>query len=196
MESCECNEPKPVLKMVQGTSNKAVLVTTVNGLRTEYDMTSIVQAAETKTSAEINSDSRNFIYHGEDENYTLSGGELAGIMHLAEIGDVSASGVEAGSLLIYDAELAKWKVWNASQNTSSTLTQLVGVNGGNTPVILNAPGESTQYYFLGWTGGGKLAYFQPAVVASAPVDSQNKIYPMYFDPTTKQIVSVATAKSS
>lgn len=190
-----CNEPKPVFKVEQLNSQPFMLAFTTNGLRTEYDMTPVTRAAETKTSVEIDSDGRNVIYNAEDQTYTISAATLAGILHLAEIGDVDTEGVEDGSLLIYDKELAKWEVWGASKNTAQNLSYIIGANDGNDPVVLTAPGNPNQYYQLGWAAGDKVKFFQIPEVATPPVDSANYRYQLYEDPNTHQIVKVKVAAS-
>lgn len=190
-----CNEPKPVFKVEQLESQKFVLAFTTNGLRTEYDMKPVTQAAETKTSIEVDDTGRNFIYNAEDKTYTISASALASILHLAEIGDVNTEGVEDGSLLIYDKELAKWKVWGASTNTAQNLNYVIGANDGNDPVVLTPPGNPNQYYQLGWAAGDKVKFFQIPEVATAPVDASNYKYQLYEDPNTHQIVKVKVASS-
>jgi hypothetical protein len=189
----DCNEPKPVFKVETLASNHSVMVFTTNGLRTEYDMTEVTHAAETKTSVEVDSDNRDFVYNAEDKTYKISASTLASIIHLAEIGDVNTEGVEDGSLLVYDGDNASWKIWAASQHTTQNVGVLIGANADNDPVVLSAPGIPNQYYQLGWNGGNKISYYQPQVVPTAPVDSNNKKYPVYMDPTSKQLVVVATS---
>ena len=48
----------------------------------------------------------------------------------------------------------------------------------------------SQFYLLTWAGQNKASWKQPTVAASAPVDSDGKVWRLYVDPNTHELLIV------
>lgn len=220
MKHCNncCNEcdqcRKKCCEPVCGCPTQILSITTVHddtpawlrynlgGKSIDYDYTSVVKAAETDTSMRLDVANRGFTYNAERHKDSFSASELGSILHIADIGDVDITGVTDNSIFVYQknsdcGEGCKgidnsWIAWNATDqnNLVSSADLLMGFNTDGKPKTLNHPTNTSQYYQLGWNGANKISFSQPTVVTSAPRDSDNKVWRLYVDPNTKQLVVV------
>lgn len=170
------------------------------GKSVDYDFTSVVKAAETDTSLRLDIANRGLVYNAERHTDSFSASELGSILHVADIGDVDISGVTHNSLFVYkkDSDCGEgcegidnsWIAWNSSDNLAESLDTIMGFDADGNPKALNHPDKTTQFYQLSWAGADKVKWTQPTVVATAPVDSDNKKWALYLDPETHEIVVV------
>lgn len=173
------------------------------GKSVDYDFTSVVKAAETDTSLRLDVANRGLVYNAERHIDSFSASELGSILHIADIGDVDITGVTDNSLFVYQKNSDcgegcegidnSWVAWNSNEHLDESLATVMGFDADGAPRALNHPDNTTQYYQLSWAGANKVAWTQPVVVATAPVDSDNKKWALYLDPETKQIVVVKEA---
>lgn len=168
------------------------------GKSVDYDFASVVRAAETDTSFRVDASSRTIEYNAERHKDALSAKEIGSIFHIADIGDVDITGVTDNSLFVYQKNSDcgqgcegidnSWVAWNSNEHLSTSMTTAMGFDGDGVPQALTHPVNTNQYYQLGWNGSDKLSYTQPVEVATPPVDSDGKVWRLYVDPTTHQLV--------
>ena len=211
-----CNKCNPCRKKccepVCGCPTQILGITTVHddtpywlrfnlgGKSTDYDFTSVVKAAETDTSMRLDVAGRNLTYNAERHIDSFSASELGSILHIADIGDVDITGVTDNSLFVYqkDSDCGEgceginnsWVAWNEKDHLVDSVDTLMGFDGDGKPQTLNHPINTNEYYQLGWNGANKISFSQPTVVATAPVDGDGKVWRLYVDPNTKQLVVV------
>ena len=155
---------------------------------------------QTLADFETEDDGRSFIYNAERHVDSFSASELGSILHIADIGDVDITGVTDNSLFVYqkDSDCGEgcdginnsWVAWNEKDHLVDHVETLMGFNGDGKPQTLNHPTNTNEYYQLGWNGADKISFSQPTVVATAPVDGDGKVWRLYVDPNTKQLVVV------
>lgn len=172
----------------------------LGGKSIDYDFTSVVKAAETDTSMRLDVANRNLTYNAEKHTDSFSASELGSILHIADIGDVDISGVTDNSLFVYQKNSDcgegcegidnSWIAWNSSDYLVNQVSTLMGFDDDGKPKTLNHPLNTNQYYQLGWNGSEKISFSQPAVVSTAPVDGDGKVWRLYVDPETRQLVVV------
>lgn len=174
----------------------------LGGKSTDYDFTSVVKFAETDTSIRLDIPGRSLKYNAEKHVDSFSASELGSILHIADIGDVDISGVTDNSLFVYQKESDcgegceginnSWIAWNANENLVSTVETIMGFNADGKPKALKRPDNTNQYYQLGWNASGKVAWSQPVEVANTDAikDTDNKVWRLYVDPTTKRLCYV------
>ena len=170
------------------------------GKSVDYDFEPVVKFAETDTSVRLDIPGRSFIYNAERHVDSFSASELGSILHIADIGDVDITGVTDNSLFVYqkDSDCGEgcdginnsWVAWNEKDHLVDHVETLMGFNGDGKPQTLNHPTNTNEYYQLGWNGADKISFSQPTVVSSAPVDGDGKVWRLYVDPNTKQLVVV------
>lgn len=173
------------------------------GKSVDYDFTPVVKAAETDTTLRLDVANRGLVYNAERHIDSFSASELGSILHIADIGDVDITGVTDNSLFVYQKNSDcgegcegidnSWVAWNSNEHLDESLATVMGFDSNGAPRALNHPDNTTQYYQLSWAGANKVAWSQPVVVATAPVDADNKKWALYLDPETKQIVVVKEA---
>lgn len=170
------------------------------GKSIDYDHTPVVKSAETDTSMRLDVAGRNFIYNAERHIDSFSASELGSILHIADIGDVDITGVTDNSLFVFQKNSDcgegceginnSWVAWNEKDHLKDSVETLMGFDGDGKPQTLNHPLNTNEYYQLGWNGSNKISFSQPTVVAQAPVDGDGKVWRLYVDPNTKQLVVV------
>lgn len=171
----------------------------LGGKSIDYDFASVVEAAETDTTLRLDIVNRGLVYNAERHKDSFSASELGSILHIADIGDVDISGVTDNSLFVFQKNSDcgegcqginnSWVAWNSNEHLMSVMDTIMGFNADGKPQALNRPTNTTQYYQLGWNGNGKVGWYQPVVVTTAPVQD-NKKYPLYLDHEKMQIVAV------
>lgn len=199
----KCEEPCACPTQIMGISTvhentPAWLRFNFGGKSVDYDFTSVVKSAETDTSFRVDVPNRAVIYNAEKRTDTLYSKELGSIFHIADIGDVDITGVTDNSLFVYQKNSDcgqgcegidnSWVAWNSNEHLGTELTTVMGFDGDGKPQALNHPTNTNQYYQLGWNGANKVSYTQPVEVATPPVDSDGKVWRLYVDPNTKQLV--------
>lgn len=174
------------------------------GRSVDYDFSSMIKQVETDTSLSVDSINRVLKYAAERHMDTLSAKEIGSILHIADIGDVDITGVTDNSLLVYqkDSDCGQgcegidnaWIAWNSNENLSENIETVMGFDADGKPHALARPQNTNQFYMLGWNAAGKVSYTQAVEVSSAPTDKDDKVYRLYVDPDSKQLVYVKENK--
>lgn len=172
----------------------------INGLTSTWDYYGIVQAGQTDTSLGVNTTDRTMVYNAERHVNTISAKELGSILHIADIGDVDISGVQDNSLFVYqkNSDCAEgcdgldnsWIAWNEADNRVSTAQTMMVFDQDGKPRSLNVPANTDKYYQLSWAANNKISWTQPIEVSTPPTDDDGKVYRLYLNPRTRQIVVV------
>lgn len=196
----KCSCLKPFLDIESVPGNISMLKYNLNGVSSWYNFRPMIEETETDTSISVDSVKRVLTYMAERHVDTISAKELGSILHLADISDIDIADVENNSLLVFKKEnncaegcegpSNKWVGFDSYSNTDSSLQLAMGFDANGAPHTLSAPANANQFYQLGWNAENKLSYSQPRIVASAPVDTDNKKWALYVDPTTREIVIV------
>lgn len=197
-----CGRPAPYLGIEQLPDNISVLRFNIDGKRTDYDFTNLVQQTQTDTTLVVDVINRLLQYTAERHTDSITAAELGSILHLADLGDVSTDDAEDGSMLVYQKNnncgngcvglQDSWKVWNALTNQVNSATYPLAFSASGKAQVLERPASPNQYYLLGWNAGDQFSYSQvPIVDTSRVVGTDGKKIALYLDPRTKQIVGVA-----
>ena len=142
---------------------------------------------------------RNLVYNAERHTNTISASTLGGMLHLADIGDVDATTIKDNAILVYkkDADCSEncdgkngWIGLDPSEAGDSSLDYIMGSDADGEVKSLMPPANSSQFYYLTWAGQNKASWKQPTVAASAPVDSDGKVWRLYVDPNTHELLIV------
>lgn len=193
----QCGCAKPVLEVSRESNTSPALKFNVNGVQTTYDYADLVHDLQTDTSLAIDIAKRVLRFIAERHQDSLTAAELGSILHLGDLGDVSAKGAETGSLLFYKKDDTcgegcvgtsnQWEVWSALNRTTDRLVYAMGFDSTGSPFALRRPTNPNQFYQLGWNAENQLSYTQPAIAtAKKPGD-----YTLYMDKDTKEIYGVA-----
>lgn len=194
---CAC--PGDIPSIEADSTNPTRLRFNFGGRSLWYDFDSVVKAGETSTSLYADLTSRELVYNAEKLRNTISATSLGGILHLADIGDVDATTIKNNALLVYrkDADCSEncegkngWIGLDPSEAGESSLDYIMGSDGDGTVQSLMPPANTSQFYQLSWAGQNKVSWTQPTVAASAPVDGDGKVWRLYVDPTTRELVIV------
>jgi len=172
---------KPVIDVHSVPENIAILKFNFDGASTWFDMTEVVQSAQTDTSLSANEANRAVVYKAEKHTDTITSAALGAIIHLSDLGDIDGTAVSTNSLLVRGA-LNTWVAWNATSNGSDSADNIIGIGNTGGLVSLSAPANTNQYYQLGWNSSNKIGFSQPVNFANTTGKSA-----MYIDNTTKQI---------
>lgn len=198
---CEkpCGCPESILSIEADSTNPTNLRFNLGGRSVWYDFDSVVKAGQTCTTLLADTVSRNLVYNAECQNINISASELGGILHLADIGDVDATTIKDNAILVYkkDANCSEncdgkngWIGLDPSEAGGTSLDYVMGSDSKGEVKSLMPPANSNQFYYMAWAAQDKASWSQPKIVASAPVDSDNKKWRVYMDPTTKELVVV------
>lgn len=202
MNNKNCQKGKPILEVESMPNDIATYRYNVNGVQTWYDNQPMVYQTQTDTILVADAINRLLEYKAERHKDTISAKELGSILHIADLGDVDITDVEDNSLFVYRKDSScsggcvgtssVWHGWNAMDigNQSASAQYPMAFSDSGVPKAIGTPTNANQYYQLGWNAGSKLSYSQPAVVASPPLDTDNKKWKLYMDPTTKALVVV------
>ena len=181
------------------STDPATLRFNLGGRSVSYDFTSVVNAAETDTSLSVDMTARNLVYNAERHTNTISASTLGGMLHLADIGDVDATTIKDNAILVYkkDADCSEncdgkngWIGLDPSEAGDSSLDYIMGSDANGEVKSLMPPANSSQFYYMTWAGQNKASWKQPTVAASAPVDGDGKVWRLYLDPSTHELVVV------
>lgn len=198
---CEkpCGCPESILSIEADSTNPTNLRFNLGGRSVWYDFDSVVKAGETCTTLYADLTARNLVYNAECQTINISANSLGGILHLADIGDVDATTIKDNAILVYkkDADCSEncdgkngWIGLNPSEAGDSSLDYIMGSDGDGEVKSLMPPANSSQHYLLTWAGANKASWKQPTIAASAPVDGDGKVWRLYLDPSTHELVVV------
>lgn len=188
-----CGDAKPVIDVQSLPDDILTLSFNFNGVGTTYDYSSMIKAGETDTSLSANAIGRVLKYMAERHTDTISARELGAILHLADIGDVDNSDINAYSMLFYkkdavdecDKTSNRWIGWNALDGQADSFAYVMGYSADGAPISLSSPSAPSQYYQLGWNAEGKVGWKQPRQVTST-----TNTVPVRMDKTTHELVWV------
>lgn len=194
-----CGCPESILSIEADSTNPTNLRFNLGGRSVWYDFDSVVKAGETCTSLYPNITSRSLIYNAECQTNTIPARDLGAILHLADIGDVDATTIKDNAVLVYkkDANCGEncdgkngWIGLDPSEAGDSSLDYIMGSDEEGEVKSLMPPANANQFYYLAWAAQNKASWKQPTIAASAPVDSDGKVWRLYVDPTSFEIVIV------
>lgn len=196
----KCGCPKPIFDIDEMPNDVATLRYNFDGISAWYDYSNMIYQTQTDTTVSVDAIARVLKHMAERHTDTISAKELGSILHLADIGDVDITDVQDHSILVYkkDGTCASgcngisntWYGWNSDEHISTSMDSVMGFDADGSPVSLQKPTHTNQYYQLGWNASNKLSYTQPKEVTTAPTDADGFKYRLYLDPNTKQIVYV------
>lgn len=196
----KCGCPDAISSIEADTTNPTNLRYNFGGKSYWYDFESVVKAGETCTSILADATTRNLIYNAECGRQTISARSLGSILHLADIGDVDETSIDHNSILVYrkDADCGEncegkngWIGIDPSEEGDASLDYILGSdNEGDVKSLMPPANNTNQFYYLAWAAQDKASWTQPTVAASAPVDGDGKVWRVYMDPTTKELVIV------
>lgn len=195
---CGCAEP--VFSVEAMPDDPTTLRFNVNGKSVWYDFTPVVKAAETCTTLHADSVNRVFNYHGECGDTTIAARKLGAILHLADIGDVDANSIKDNGILNYrkDADCGEgcegiangWVSTSPIDVGTTSLDYLLGSDADGKMFSLMPPTDTSTFSYLSWAGAGKTKWSKPTVAATAPTDTNGKVWRVYVDPSTGELVVV------
>lgn len=194
-----CGCPEQILSIEADTARPAYLRFNLGGRSVWHDFTSVVKSAETCTTLKPDITSRNLIYDAECGRQVITAQELGSILHLADIGDIDATTITDNAILVYkkDADCGEncdgkngWVGMDPSEETGESLDYIIGAEADGRVKSLAPPANTSQHYQLTWAGSDKASWKQPTVATSAPRDGDNKVWRLYVDPTTRELVIV------
>lgn len=181
------------------STNPTNLRFNLGGRSVWYDFDPVVKAGQTCTTLLADTVARNLVYNAECQTIAIPAHELGGILHLADIGDVDATTIKDNAILVYkkDANCAEncdgkngWIGMDPSEAGGASLDYVMGSDNNGEVKSLMPPANSNQFYYMAWAAQNKASWSQPKIVASPPVDSDNKKWRVYMDPNTKELVVV------
>lgn len=200
-DCCEkpCGCPESILSIEADSTNPTNLRFNLGGRSVWYDFDSTIKAGETCTTMYADLTARNLVYNAECQTINISASSLGGILHLADIGDVDATTIKDNAILVYkkDADCSEncdgkngWIGLDPSEAGDSSLDYIMGSDSDGEVKSLMPPSNSAQFYYLSWAAQDKASWKQPTIAASAPVDSDGKVWRLYVDPTTRELLIV------
>ena len=217
MNNCNCNKPcvtcrkeqkcpspcgcaEPVFSIEAMSDDPTLLRFNVNGKSVWYDFEPVIKDGETCTTLNVNKVNRTLDYQGECGENSISARELGEILHLADIGDVNANTIEDNGILNYrkKADCGEgcegiddgWVSTNPIDVATTSLDYILGADSDGKMVSLLPPTDTNKFSYLTWAAQDKAMWKTPTEVPTAPVDSDGKVYRLYLDPTTNEIVVV------
>ena len=200
-KSCKppCGCVEPVLSIEPMADDPSVLRFNVNGKSVWYDFSPVVKEAETCTTLGIDVVNRALTYHGECDDQSISSKDLGSIMHLGDLGDVDASTIKDSGILNYrkstdcpegcEGAGDGWVSSNAIDISNWYTDYLLGADADGKLTSLRPPADSTKFFYLSFTPQDKAKWVTPSIAAAIPNDGTYE-YPVYLDPTTKELVVV------
>lgn len=197
-EICGCAEP--VFDIEALDTDPTTLRFNVNGKSVWYDFEPVVKAGETCTTLNIDAVNRTLNYHGECSDQTISAKELGSILHLGDLGDVDENSITDNGILNYrksgecpegcEGETDGWKSTNAVDVATTSMDYILGTDADGKMISLMPPADTTTFSYLAWAAQDKAKWAKPTVVSTPPVDGDGKIWRLYVDPNTYEIVIV------
>lgn len=195
---CGCAEP--VFSIEAMPDDPATLRFNVNGKSVWYDFSPVVKAAETCTTLSVDALARTLNYIGECGENTITARELGSILHLADIADVDENAIDNYGILEYQKDDTcgegcegtsnGWVARNPIKSATESLSYLMGTNEDGKMQTLLPPTDANKFSYLTWAAQNKAKWTTPTVVATPPLDSDNKAWRLYLDPNTLELVVV------
>ena len=193
---CGCAEP--VFSVEAMPDNPSLLRFNVNGKSVWYDFEPVIKDSETCTSLNVDATHRTIEYNGECSQQSIGAREIGAILHLGDLGDVDAETVDDYGILNYrkEADCGEgceginngWVATNPITVGGNSLEYILGTDADGKMESLMPPVSTSQFSYLAWAGANKAKWTNPRVVTIIPNDGTYK-YPLYLDPTTKEIVA-------
>lgn len=200
-DCCEkpCGCPESILSIESDSTNPTNLRFNLGGRSVWYDFDSVVKAGETCTTLYADLTARNLVYNAECQNIFIPASDLGGILHLADIGDVDATTFKNNAIMVYKQDTdcgencdspSGWIGLDPTEAGDDSLDYIMGADSDGEVKSLLPPSNVSQSYYLSWAAQNKAEWKQPTIAASAPVDSDGKVWRLYVDPTTREFVVV------
>lgn len=199
-EPCGCAEP--VFSIEAMPDDPDLMRFNVNGKSIWYDWESVTKAGETCTTININAVDRTLDYHGECSDQTISAKELGSILHLGDLGDVDANTITDNGILNYrktgdcgegcEGIGDGWVSSNPIEVGGESLDYILGSDSDGKMKSLMPPTDTTTFSYLAWAAQNKAKWVKPTIVSDTSTiqDSDNKVWRLYVDPHTYEIVIV------
>ena len=191
-----CGCPKRVLS-VEATDAPGVVKFNLDGHTTLLDFSDVVKDTETDTFLRVDQVARLLKYIAEGHVNNIRAQELGSILHLADIGDINTEEVTQNSLLVYKKESDcgqgcdqvsnNWIAWNATEHLEDSAEKLMGFDETDSPVAIEPPLHTGQYYSLMWRAGDKIGYRQPTQVSAPSADESGYSHLLFENPTTHEL---------
>lgn len=195
---CGCAEP--VFSVEAMPDDPDILRFNVNGKSVWYDFEPVTKAGETCTTVNIDAVNRTFNYHGECSDQSISAKELGSILHLGDLGDVNANSITDNGVLNYrktgdcgegcEGIEDGWQSSNPIEIGGQSLDYILGSDADGKLSSLMPPSDTTTFSYLAWAAQNKAQWTKPTVAANAPQDDDGKVWRLYIDPNTYEIVIV------
>lgn len=197
-EPCGCAEP--VFSVEAMPDDPTILRFNVNGKSVWYDFESAIKAGETCTTISVNTTNRTLNYYGECSDQTISAKELGSILHLGDLGDVNANSITNNGILNYrktgecpdgcEGVSDGWVSSNPIEIGGTSLEYILGSDSDGKMKSLMPPTDTTTFSYLTWAAQDKARWSKPTIASTAPVDSNSKVWRLYVDPSTYELVIV------
>lgn len=200
-----CGCPESILSIEADSEDPAYLRFNLGGRSVWYDFGPVVRSAETCTHFSTDLTSRSLIYDGECGRETISARQLGSILHLGDIGDVDASTIKDNAILVYrkDANCGEncdgkngWIGIDPSEESDDDLDYILGSDEDGKVKSLQPPAATNRTHYLKWEANGKACWAEIKPATVIPVDENNNTYPVYLDPTTRELVFVIKGPNS
>lgn len=205
-KSCddECKKPcscaEPVFSIDARSDELTQLKFNVNGKSVWYDFEPTIKAGETCTTLSVDAIARTLNYLGECGANVISARELGAILHLGDLGDVNTDSIVDNGILNYrkDGDCGEgcdgigdgWVSTNPVNEGRNSLDYILGSDSDGKLFSLMPPANTNQNYTLTWDGANKAKWKQPVEVSTPPRDADGKVWRLYVDPNTKELVVV------
>lgn len=195
--TCGCAEP---VFFIESVDDGTVLRFNVNGKSVWYDFEPVIKAGETCTSFNIDAVNRTLNYHGECDNQSILAKDLGSILHLGDLGDVDETTIGDNGILNYrkspdcpegcEGTGDGWVSSSPIEVSGASLDYILGSDADGKMKSLMPPTDTTTFSYLAWAAQDKAKWTKPTVVSTAPTDSNGKVWRLYVDPSTYEIVAV------
>lgn len=197
--SCGCAEP--VFSVEPMESDPTTYRFNVNGKSVWADFEPAVKAGETCTTLSIDAVNRTLNYHGECSDQSISAKELGSVLHLGDLGDVDESSIKDNGILNYrrsadcgegcESEAGDgWVSSSPIEIGGTSLDYILGSDADGKMTSLMPPTDTATFSYLAWRAQDKAGWVKPTVVSTPPTDSDGKVWRLYVDPNTYEIVIV------
>ena len=164
---------------------------TYNCITSTLSLKEGIQNCETDTRMVWNADTGCINYYSERYTNNMETGvpniicasEIASAINLCDLNDVSDNACDPDqcALLVYQKTANcganckgvndMWVPWTVADHKSDYLTYVMGFNDEGCPIVLDAPGDKSKYWWAMWRGDSKFGYTQPNKVDNLPTDS-------------------------
>lgn len=197
-DHCGCAEP--VFSIEAMMADPTVLRYNVNCKSVWYDFEPVVKAGETCTTINVDAVNRLLQYNGECGAQSITAKDLGSIIHLGDLGDVDASTIGDNGILNYRKDPTcpegcegtgdGWVSTNPVDVAGNSIEYVLGADSDGKMASLMSPSDTTTFSYLAWAAQNKVKWTKPTIVSTAPVDSDGKVWRLYVDPSTYELVIV------